>query len=332
MRTLLSPLLLVVVVVLVGVASPVVRAEQNTAAPATARAAKPPLGDDGETNVITLKPSSGSAKPAAGHLQAGLDIQQLAFGALAIAQALTLGLLIWQQIQLIRVGSLPRGGSSGGRGPRPTIADAVARLDDRLSTLERNPPPRNDPTPRQPAPREPTPHPPVLATAPRPQRTDPQPAPPAMLDQAQVVYQPPEPQLPPQPALSDILQAYREAASARSRQRLSVFVREYGAIGLRPSGGPETLLLVDDVDTEPMLFGIEIGRGRLAVFPGNDIVVGFATIYASQRNIPAEVSVAYQLEVDGSRIFRLIEPSIWTQAGADTYRRQSFGTIGGLND
>jgi hypothetical protein len=153
-----------------------------------------------------------------------------------------------------------------------------------------------------------------------------------MLDQAQVVYQPPEPQLPPQPALSDILEAYREAASARSRQRLSGFVREYGAIGLRPGGGPETLLLVDKVDTEPMLYGIDIGRGRLVVFPGNDIVVGFATIYASQRNFPPEVSFAYQLEVDGSRVFRLIEPSIWTEAGGGAYRRQSFGSIGGLND
>ena len=298
----------------------------NTA-PTVARAATPPHRV--ESRAPAALPAAAPAEEALVQRPppptGGIDLRSLEFPMLVGGFVLMIALLLWQQLQIARVGSVPAGFSRArGRG-RETLAEMVAGLDERVAGLERSAEDarRESLRPAIPEPRHYVPmgaqdrgiQPRIVSD----ERTAPAP----------VVQRPDPPQQNSGPSLTELESEFRSASSPPSRQRIKAFMRDRAAFGLRLA--PGEILAPTAADDDPLLIGVAVGAGRIAVLPGADVVVNFATTYSSLRNMPVEVSTAFDFDTDGSRQFKLTGASLWAEERGG-YRLLRRGLIGGLND
>jgi hypothetical protein len=308
-----------------------------TTAPVAAAAAPPVNGSGVVENAAAgqspstpgpVEPDVVFAKPHAP--KPGVEPGLIEVAALGAALALVLGLLIWQQLQIAAIGAIPR----RGKRDTATLAETVLGIDHRLNEVERaveqlytSAPARENPVEPLFAPLQP-------AIPPRRDPPAPLPAPPPApsaspsLDWAST-YAPVQVS---GPSLTQIEANYRAALSSRSRQRLNEFMREQAAFGLKLGPVGSQMLRRADGEAEPLLYGIALNADRIAVLPGNDIVLSFATMYGSARAMPPELRAAFEFEIDGSSQFKLVAASQWSEAAPGDYRLIRPGVIGGLSD
>lgn len=142
------------------------------------------------------------------------------------------------------------------------------------------------------------------------------------------------PPLPPparRPSLAVVEDSYREAVQSNSRSRLRDFTAQSGAVAVTvpPDGAAPRL---DPAASSPYLQAIEVDGGMIALVPGDDIVIGFATTYCTKRAMPEELAAAFDFQVDGARSLSLIRASLWRLDASGGLRLEQKGLLGGLAD
>lgn len=132
------------------------------------------------------------------------------------------------------------------------------------------------------------------------------------------------------PGKREILQAieaeYRTLLTDPTAPGFRNFFQTRKAFGLETSGDR----LVRTRAPGALLYAIPVGDGLAALAPGYDFVSDFGTAYFAQRSVPDEVKLAFDFDVDGSRILKLASAARASLDDDGSYRIDERGVLGGL--
>lgn len=123
-----------------------------------------------------------------------------------------------------------------------------------------------------------------------------------------------------------IERAYRDLLTDPTAPAFRNFFQSRKAIGLESSGDR----LVRTRSPGALLYAIPVGDSLAVLAPGYDLVSDFGTAYFAQRSMPDEVKLAFDFDVDGSRILKLASVARASLDDDGSYRIDERGVLGGL--
>ncbi len=126
-------------------------------------------------------------------------------------------------------------------------------------------------------------------------------------------------------AVQRLEQAFRILLQEPSSAEFRNFFDTHDAVALEASAGR----LVEGGGRSALIFALPVGRGVHLLFPGHEIASDFGSVYHAQRAMPDEVKLAFDLDIDGTRVFKLpAAAEALFEGGVCTLRRR--GRLGGL--
>lgn len=120
-------------------------------------------------------------------------------------------------------------------------------------------------------------------------------------------------------------QEFRSLLAEPSGTEFRDFFDTHHAVSLEASAGR----LAEGGGRSALVFALPVGRGVHLLFPSHEIASDFGSVYHAQRAMPEEIKLAFDLDIDGSRVLKLTAPAEAALTGdLCTIRRR--GCLGGL--